>query len=119
MSESRRVLIVAHTRRDDALEATLEVVSSLQSQGIKPIMTGAEQGELLEFAKSVSAADSVETVGILGVDAHIWDIEVAIVLGGDGTILKAAEIVRESNTPLLGINLGHVGFLAESERDGR
>jgi NAD+ kinase len=41
-----------------------------------------------------------------------------MVLGGDGTILKAAEIVRESATPLMGINLGHVGFLAESEREG-
>ncbi|NBS86412.1 MAG: NAD kinase, partial [Micrococcales bacterium] len=37
---------------------------------------------------------------------------------GDGTILKAAEIVRETATPLMGINLGHVGFLAESEREG-
>jgi NAD+ kinase len=41
-----------------------------------------------------------------------------MVLGGDGTILKAAEVVRETATPLMGINLGHVGFLAESEREG-
>ena len=38
-------------------------------------------------------------------------------LGGDGTILRSAELVRGSAAPLLGINLGHVGFLAESERD--
>ena len=44
--------------------------------------------------------------------------ELAVVLGGDGTILRAAELVRDSGLPLLGINLGHVGFLAEAERDG-
>jgi NAD+ kinase len=48
----------------------------------------------------------------------VAELEVAMVLGGDGTILKAAEIVREAEVPLVGINLGHVGFLAESERDG-
>ena len=45
------------------------------------------------------------------------DIELAIVLGGDGTILRAAELVRDSTAPVLGINMGHVGFLAEIERD--
>jgi NAD+ kinase len=55
-------------------------------------------------------------IQILGRDCAESDLELAIVLGGDGTILKAAEIVRAANTPLLGINLGHVGFLAEGER---
>ncbi|OUD85052.1 Inorganic polyphosphate/ATP-NAD kinase [Clavibacter michiganensis subsp. michiganensis] len=44
------------------------------------------------------------------------DLEIVIVLGGDGTILRSAEIVRGTSVPLLGVNLGHVGFLAESER---
>jgi NAD+ kinase len=45
------------------------------------------------------------------------DCELALVVGGDGTILRAAEITHASGTPLLGVNLGHVGFLAEAEYD--
>jgi NAD+ kinase len=56
-------------------------------------------------------------VATLGVDVSVEDIELAIVLGGDGTILRAAELVREGTAPVLGINMGHVGFLAEIERD--
>jgi NAD+ kinase len=43
--------------------------------------------------------------------------EVVVVFGGDGTLLRAAEVARGTRTPLLGVNLGHVGFLAEAERD--
>ncbi|MDQ1175819.1 NAD+ kinase [Microbacterium sp. SORGH_AS 421] len=53
----------------------------------------------------------------LGVDVGIDEVELAIVLGGDGTILRAAEVVRGGTVPILGINMGHVGFLAEIERD--
>lgn len=53
---------------------------------------------------------------ILDVDVSLAEVELVMVLGGDGTILRAAEQVRGSDVPLLGVNLGHVGFLAESER---
>jgi NAD+ kinase len=56
-------------------------------------------------------------VATLGVDVSVEDVELAIVLGGDGTILRAAELVREGTAPVLGINMGHVGFLAEIEAD--
>jgi NAD+ kinase len=43
------------------------------------------------------------------------DVELVLVLGGDGTILRAAELARDAHVPLLGVNLGRVGFLAEAE----
>lgn len=43
------------------------------------------------------------------------DTEIVVVLGGDGTILRAAELVHCTNVPIIGINMGHVGFLAEFE----
>ena len=43
--------------------------------------------------------------------------ELVIVLGGDGSLLRAAELSRPAGVPLLGVNLGHVGFLAEAEPD--
>ncbi|MEY4425594.1 MAG: hypothetical protein RJB56_1221, partial [Actinomycetota bacterium] len=72
-----------------------------------------------QIPKSVSVPTAVAAQVLeLGQHCSLSQIELAMVLGGDGTILKAAEIVREFEIPLMGINLGHVGFLAESERDG-
>jgi NAD+ kinase len=51
-------------------------------------------------------------------DAHAaTGTELTVVLGGDGTILRGAEMARSARSPLLGVNLGHVGFLAEAEPD--
>lgn len=116
MSAKRLVLLVSHTARDEAIGATLESAAALVASGITPVMTSEQLKETKAFATG-SAASTMDQVLELGSDVVEADLELAVVLGGDGTILKAAEIVRESQTPLLGINLGHVGFLAESEKN--
>ena len=116
MSTNRLVLLVSHTARQEALSATLECAEALIKAGITPVMEQQELAATAEYAKSVSN-NSADAILELGKDAQEVDLELAVVLGGDGTILKAAELVRASQTPLLGINLGHVGFLAESEKN--
>ena len=91
---SRRVLVVTHSGREEAVAATAEAVRALDGAGFTPVL-----------ATDDSHADNV------------GELELAIVLGGDGTILRAAELTRGLGVPLLGVNLGHVGFLAESERE--
>jgi NAD+ kinase len=116
MTNQRLVLLVSHTARKEALSATLECAEALLKAGITPVMDQQERAETLAHAKTVSNS-SAEAILELGKDVKESDLELAVVLGGDGTILKAAELVRASQTPLLGINLGHVGFLAESEKN--
>lgn len=117
MTDRRLVLLVSHTARKEALSATIECIEALLAAGITPVMDSLERASTLEYAKAEGSADSAKQILELGKDVSELELELAVVLGGDGTILKAAELVRESQTPLLGINLGHVGFLAESEKN--
>ena len=116
MTNQRLVLLVSHTARKEALSATLECAEALLKAGITPVMDKQERAETLAHAKTVNNS-SAASILELGKDTQEADLELTVVLGGDGTILKAAELVRNSQTPLLGINLGHVGFLAESEKN--
>ena len=107
----RRILVVAHAHRDDTVEAAVRIVETLRRSGASPVLDPQDRAELSAVAPVLS------DVALLGQDVPLDDIDLAIVLGGDGTILRAAELLRDGSAPVLGINMGHVGFLAEIERD--
>lgn len=118
MTDARHILVVAHTGRSEAVSAALETCEQLVASGITPVMTVDELMDCKQKASTPAEMTAINSVRELGADCLLEQLELVMVLGGDGTILKAAEIVRDAQTPLMGINLGHVGFLAESERDG-
>lgn len=105
----RRVLIVAHPRRSDIPEIARTVLDRLHVDGM--------HGVLLEADADRLDLRSHPAVEIAEPEAPAVGCEVVCVLGGDGTILWGAELARGSGVPLLGVNLGHVGFLAEAEHE--
>jgi NAD+ kinase len=101
----RSILVLAHTGRAEAIRSAHLVIDRLTEAGIT-VRVLDEEAEPIGCAgvevvpRSAEAAEAAEMV---------------MVLGGDGSLLRAAELARLSGTPLLGVNLGHVGFLAEAE----
>ncbi len=105
----RRVLVIAHTGREAARDVAAQFCRALHTHGILLRLLEDEADELDLGIEGVEVVKATAEAGV--------DCEVAVVIGGDGTILRAAELARECGTPLLGVNLGHVGFLAEAESD--
>ncbi|WP_062348511.1 NAD kinase [Herbidospora yilanensis] len=105
MSDSRSVLITTHTGRDAAVESARLVIDRLLKEGLTVRVLADEADEVARTGVEVVPADERAAFGA----------EIIVVLGGDGTLLRAAEISRPTGVPLLGVNLGHVGFLAEAE----
>ena len=107
--DSRRVLVVAHTARRDARELSRALVGRLHDHGIAVRMLAREAADigldggspLLELVDATASAGR--------------DCELVVVVGGDGSILRAAELAHDDGAPVLGVNIGHVGFLAEAE----
>jgi NAD+ kinase len=88
---TRRILVVAHPGRKKATDALEGAIAALAELGTEPVT---------EYEHGVSPP-----------------VEAVLVLGGDGTMLHAVAMVRGTDIPLLGVNFGRVGFLAEAERD--
>lgn len=112
-SVPRRVLLLAHTGREAAREVALEFIVALTGHGMVVRLIDTQAHEL-----GVVPTDHDPVLEVVPEGEDVGhDCEVALVVGGDGTILRAAEYTHHSGTPLLGVNLGHVGFLAEAEVD--
>lgn len=107
----RRILILTHTGRTDALSAAVDTCKRLREAGLIPVMRRLE----MQAVRNTEEGEHLE-VEVLDEDTSLDAIDLGVVLGGDGSVLRAAELVRNAAVPLLGVNLGHVGFLAESER---
>ncbi len=102
---SREILLVAHTGREAVRRSARQVVERLSDAGIGVRVLPGEAAELACSPAQVLATEGGAADGV----------ELVLVLGGDGTLLRAAELARPAGVPLLGINLGRVGFLAEAE----
>lgn len=108
-AQDRTVFLLTHTGRAAAIRSAERVVQGLLRCGIGVRLLADEAVDL----PLPAAVEQVSEIGPEGVEG----CELIIVLGGDGTLLRGAEFARASGVPLLGVNLGRVGFLAEAERD--
>jgi len=97
---TRHIIFLVNASRPEAVTATKELSQLLLKEGF-----------------SLSTPSDVNILGITQTAIEKLDsAELVVVLGGDGTILRGAEVARSQGIPILGINLGHVGFLAEVEK---
>lgn len=103
--QQRRVLLTVHTGRRDIVELARSSAARLQAGGIVVRLLDDEAPELDIPGAEVVPADARAAL----------DTEIVMVFGGDGTFLRAAELARYTDAALMGVNLGRVGFLAETE----
>lgn len=104
----RRILLVAHTGRADIYSTARHVMKTLEAAGIELLAVPGEGTEL-----DLAVLESGTAVAEGGESP----VELVLALGGDGTLLRAAEVARPLRAPVVAINLGRVGFLAEAEAD--
>lgn len=119
MTKERTVLMVVHTGREEATETARRVEKVLGDNGIGLRLLSAEA---VDRGSLHLAPDDMRALGVdievVDADVHAAEgCELVMVLGGDGTFLRAAELARNADIPVLGVNLGRIGFLAEAEAE--
>lgn len=115
----RTILLVVHPGREEADKTARRVAEALGRNGIRLRVLSREavdSGNLhLQHAELKNAGIDIDVVDDDQTSAE--GCELVLVLGGDGTFLRAAELARNAEIPVLGVNLGRIGFLAEAEAE--
>ncbi|MEU3269195.1 NAD kinase [Saccharomonospora sp. NPDC006951] len=111
-ADKREVLLVVHPDRDTTRGAARAVAARLGSAGIWLRLLDEEVRRLVE-----AEAGELPCTVVAPADNPAKGVELVLVLGGDGTLLRAAELARPAGVPVLGVNLGRVGFLTEADSD--
>lgn len=119
MTHQRTILLVVHIGRAAATEVARRVEKALGDNGIALRVLSAEAVDRgpLHLAPDDMRVMGVE-IEVVNADPRAAEgCELVLVLGGDGTFLRAADLARNVEIPVLGVNLGRIGFLAEAEAD--
>ncbi|GLZ02145.1 NAD kinase [Actinoplanes sp. NBRC 103695] len=103
---TRAALLVAHTGRRQSAAHARAVAQDLLAAGFEVRVLTEEVGDLDLPPGVIPVSDD---------PANADGVEIVLAMGGDGTFLRAAELARPAKAPMLGINTGHVGFLAVAE----
>jgi len=91
----KKVGIIAKKNKTEAIEASRNLINWLKSRGVEVIVDNEFKKEIGEFISETDLSQA----------------ELLVVLGGDGTLLSAARLIGNSDVPILGVNLGGLGFL--------
>ncbi len=106
-----RVGLVVHAGRPASREVAVEAARTLSELDVEVVATVGG-----DVADDELSGELAHLAPIVDPGAFASEIELAISLGGDGTFLRAAHLCRDADVPVLGVNLGRLGFLAEVER---
>lgn len=104
--EIKRCTLLTHREPENVSDAIAQTVAAADAAGIEIVVSGEEFDKHPDLLESATRSDEIPT-----------DVDLCLVLGGDGTLLHALRSLAGSDVPVFGFNFGTVGFLAASERD--
>lgn len=101
-----RFYVITNSLKDPSLQVAKQIQSYLRSQGKECLIQEPLSGEEIRSYKYTDPSRVPD------------EVDCVLVLGGDGTVLQASRDLVDRKIPLFGINMGTLGYLAETDRDG-
>ena len=104
MSAPSRIGLIVHQGRDEAAEQARTIAAWLRDHGHTVVLAGPD-------------AEAAGLEGLTVPDSELPGVDLIVALGGDGSILRAAELIQGAGVPVLGVDHGQLGYLTEVQPD--